>query len=202
MIIGGFTKLSTIDWPGKLAAVIFTKGCNFRCPWCHNKGLVWPELYGPEIPEREALVYLEKRKSYLDGVVVTGGEPTIHKDLPAFLRKIRNIGLKTKLDTNGSSPDILEYLLQQGLLDALAVDVKAPLEKYPEVTGVPVDTEALWRSFSLAASSGLPVWFRTTLAPGLGKEDIEQIIEQIKKLIGQSSTNKIVHVFQEYREGR
>ncbi|MDI6813294.1 MAG: anaerobic ribonucleoside-triphosphate reductase activating protein [Desulfitobacteriaceae bacterium] len=115
MIIGGFTKLSTIDWPGKLAAVIFTRGCNFRCPWCHNKSLVWPELYGPEIPGPEVLAYLEKRKSYLDGVVVTGGEPTIQKDLPAFLKKIKNIGLKVKLDTNGSNPNMLEYLLQEGL---------------------------------------------------------------------------------------
>lgn len=198
MIIGGITKLSTVDWPGKLTAVVFTRGCNFRCPWCHNKSLVWPELYGPEIPEPEMLAYLEKRKSYLDGVVVTGGEPTIQEDLPAFLRKIKNIGLKVKLDTNGSNPNMLEYLLKEGLLDALALDVKAPLEKYPEVTGVSVDTEAVWQSFRLAAASGLPVWFRTTLIPELNKSDIERI----KRTVDQLKSKTAVHVFQEYRENR
>jgi len=198
VIIGGITKLSTVDWPGKLTAVVFTRGCNFRCPWCHNKSLVWPELYGPEIPEPEMLAYLEKRKSYLDGVVVTGGEPTIQEDLPAFLRKIKNIGLKVKLDTNGSNPNMLEYLLKEGLLDALALDVKAPLEKYPEVTGVSVDTEAVWQSFRLAAASGLPVWFRTTLIPELNKSDIERI----KRTVDQLKSKTAVHVFQEYRENR
>lgn len=197
MIIGGYTKLSTIDWPGKLVAVVFTRGCNFRCPWCHNKSLVWPELYGPETPEQEVLAYLEKRKSYLDGVVVTGGEPTIQKSLPAFLGKIKNIGLKVKLDTNGSNPDMLERLLKEGLLDALALDVKAPLEKYPEVTGVSVDTEAVWQSFCLAAASGLPVWFRTTLIPELDKSDIEEIKKIIKRLLKPKTA---VHVLQEYRK--
>ena len=197
MIIGGFTKLSTVDWPGKLAAVVFTRGCNFRCPWCHNKSLVWPEMYGPELPEGEIITYLEKRRNYLDGVVVTGGEPTIQEDLPVFLKKIKNIGLKVKLDTNGSNPNVLEHLLKEGILDALAVDVKAPLEKYPEVTGVAaVDREAVWQSIHLAAFSGLPVWFRTTLIPELSKSDTKETERMVKDF----KTEMVVYVFQEYCE--
>ena len=198
MIIGGFTKLSTIDWPGKLTAVVFTRGCNFRCPWCHNKSLVWPELYGPEVPEAEIIAYLEKRRNYLDSVVVTGGEPTVQADLPGFLRKIKDIGLSVKLDTNGSHPEVLERLIKGNLVDALALDVKGPPEKYPEVTGVSVDTEAVWQSFRLAAASGLPVWFRTTLIPELDESDIEEI----KRTVEQLKSNTAVHVFQEYRENR
>lgn len=198
MIIGGFTKLSTVDWPGKLAAVVFTRGCNFRCPWCHNKNLVWPELYGTELPEKEVLLYLKKRKRYLDGVVITGGEPTIQESLPAFLRKIKNIGLMVKIDTNGSNPNMLERLLKEGLLDALAVDVKAPLKKYPAVIGCfPVDLpDLLLKSFLLAAEAHIPVWFRTTLIPGLEEKDIEEIKRMVKYLKSKAA----VHIFQEYRE--
>lgn len=196
MIIGGFTKLSTIDWPGKLAAVVFTRGCNFRCPWCHNKSLVWPELYSPELSEPKVLAYLEKRKSYLDGVIITGGEPTVQADLPGFLRKVKDIGLSVKLDTNGFSPNILELLIRENLVNALAVDVKAPLEKYPEVTGIAVDKEAVWRSFHLAAFSGLPVWFRTTLIPELSQGDIKEI----ERIVKGFQLKTVVHVFQKYRE--
>jgi pyruvate formate lyase activating enzyme len=196
LIIGGFTKLSTVDWPGKLAAVVFTRGCNFRCPWCHNKSLVWPELYGPEVPEAEIIAYLEKRKNYLDGVVVTGGEPTVQANLSGFLRKVKDIGLPVKLDTNGSYPEVLEHLIKGNLVDALALDVKAPLEKYPKVTGVSVNTEAVCQSFRLAAASSLPVWFRTTLIPELNKSDIERI----KRTVEQLKPKTAVHVFQEYRK--
>lgn len=157
MIIGGLTKLSTVDWPSKVAAVVFTRGCNFRCPWCHNKELVIPELYVSEIPETKVLSYLFKRSRYLDGVVVTGGEPTVQEDLADFLKQIKDLGLPVKLDTNGSKPEVLKKLIKQRLVDALALDIKGPAANYEKFVGTPVNVDDIFYSFALAASSGLPV---------------------------------------------
>lgn len=198
MIVGGLTKISTIDWPGKVVAVIFTRGCNFRCPWCQNKSLVIPEMYDPEIPVREIMEYLKSRKNYLDGVVVTGGEPTIQAGLVAFIDNIKRTGLPVKLDTNGSNPAVLKKLLNEKLLDALALDIKAPWEKYPKVVGCPVNIEAIKCSFNLAAESGLPVWFRTTVVPGLHEpEDLAQVKKIAKELTTGHQTAR--HLFQKYR---
>lgn len=195
MIIGGITKLSTIDWPGKVTAVIFTRGCNFRCPWCQNKALL--TLDGPAIPEQEAIFFLRSRRKYLDGVVVTGGEPSIQADLADFLRRIKALGLPVKLDTNGSNPDVLKKLLDEKLVDALAIDIKAPFEKYAEAAGVPVDISAIRRSFETAVRSGLSVWFRTTVVPRLiGPIEKQVILDYVTNM----GKGLIQHVLQEYRQ--
>ncbi|OQX50761.1 MAG: anaerobic ribonucleoside-triphosphate reductase activating protein [Candidatus Cloacimonas sp. 4484_209] len=133
MKIGGFQKVSLIDYPGKICAIVFTRGCNFRCPYCHNPELVLPENYSPLIPEEEIFSFLEKRRGKLDAVEITGGEPTLQEDLTEFIRKIKEMGFLVKLDTNGSFPSVLEKVIYSGLVDYIAMDVKAPLEKYRQV---------------------------------------------------------------------
>jgi len=199
VIIGGFTKLSTVDWPGRVAAVIFTRGCNFCCPWCHNKELVLPEIYAPEIPEEKVLGYLSRRSRYLDGVVVTGGEPTIHEDLPAFLKKIKILNLPVKLDSNGSRPEMLKKVIDMQLVDALALDLKAAPGNYRRAVGVEVNESAIWSSFRISAKSGLPVTFRTTIVPGLHLwHDIDKIGRAVQELI-QINPKTVVHVYQKFR---
>lgn len=135
MQIGGLQKFSLLDYPGKISAVVFTQGCNFRCPYCHNPELVDPARYQECLPEEEIFSFLETRRGKLEAVTVTGGEPTLQKSLAPFLRRIKDMGFLVKLDTNGSRPDVLEELLRQKLIDYIAMDIKAPLEKYEAVTG-------------------------------------------------------------------
>src|SRR5512137_1755764 len=117
MTIGGLQKLSLSDFPGKVSAIVFTRGCNFRCPYCHNPELVDPCQYGPEIPEAEVWAFLEKRRNKLEALIVTGGEPTLQKDLSLFLKRAKEMGYLTKVDTNGSHPDVLERLIHGKLID-------------------------------------------------------------------------------------
>ena len=132
MIIGGLQKHTLIDYPGKIAATIFTSGCNFRCPFCHNPELVLPEEISKskELPLQEVFSFLKERKGFLDGVVICGGEPTIHNDLYDFCSEIKRIGFLIKLDTNGHNPEMLEKLIDKELIDYIAMDIKAHKEKY------------------------------------------------------------------------
>ncbi len=166
VIIGGLDPCSFSDYPGRTAAVIFTRGCNFRCPFCHNPSLLKAGREGV-MRESELLAFLEKRRGRLDGVVVTGGEPTLQAGLPGFLARIREMGYPVKLDTNGSNPVMLEQLLAAGLVDYVAMDLKAPPAKYDRLAGVRVDMTALCRTVSLIAKSGVPHHFRTTVVDGL-----------------------------------
>ena len=176
MIIGGLEKMTLIDYPGQLAAIVFTKGCNFRCHFCYNPLLVWPdretdekkyEKTCPIILEDEFFLFLKSRQGKLDGVVITGGEPTLHNDLPEFIKKIIDLGYKIKLDTNGTNPEMLGVLLKENLIDYIAMDLKAPLDKYESVVGVKTNCQNLVKSVKMIIESGLPHEFRTTVVPGL-----------------------------------
>jgi len=177
MRIGGLERFSLIDFPGVPAAVVFTRGCNFRCPYCHNGSLLTGETVSDDaLSEERVLSFLESRRGRLSGVVVSGGEPTIQPDLPRFLASIRGMGYAVKLDTNGSRPEMIERVISSGLVDHIAMDVKAPCELYSTLSGVSVDTDAVMESLSLIAASGLPHLFRTTIPPGLlTKEDVAAI---------------------------
>ncbi len=176
MNIGGFQRFSLIDYPGKICAIVFTQGCNFRCPYCHNPELVNPKLFEAPIPEKEVLSFLANRRGKLDAVEITGGEPTLQPDLIDFIREIKDIGYLVKLDTNGSKPEILSKAIEDGIVDYLAMDVKAPLERYHEITNSGVDPANIKESIELIKSSGLDYEFRTTVVKSqLGKRDILEI---------------------------
>ena len=134
MTFSGFEKTDLINYPGLVASTVFTCGCNFRCPYCHNPEFVIQgsdeTYFGESYTEEEILAYLTKRRALLDGLVISGGEPTLHKDLAPFMRRVKDMGYKIKLDTNGSRPAVLKDLISQGLVDYVAMDIKAPLEKY------------------------------------------------------------------------
>ncbi|MFZ5803053.1 MAG: anaerobic ribonucleoside-triphosphate reductase activating protein [Candidatus Omnitrophota bacterium] len=167
MKIGGFQPFSLIDYPSKIAAVLFTQGCNFRCPYCHNPELVLPELFMPLYEESAIWDFLEKRRGRLDGVVVTGGEPTQQPDLLDFAVRVKAMGYLFKLDTNGSAPEVLREGIARGLFDYVAMDLKAPLEKYAWVAGTPVRVEAVRESMELLLASSIEHEFRTTYAKDL-----------------------------------
>lgn len=164
MHIHGLQKLAMVDYPGKLAATVFTGGCDLRCPFCHNALLVTRLAETPEIPEREVLDFLFSRKGLLDGVVLTGGEPLLQPDAADFLRKVRELGFAVKLDTNGCHPDALADILDRRLADYVAMDIKNSLEKYPWTVGVPgFDTAPVERSARLLMEGPADYEFRTTL---------------------------------------
>jgi len=167
MRIGGVLKLSLIDYPDKMSCVIFTQGCNFRCRYCHNPQLVLPEQYGPTIPEEEVLDFLNDRREFLQGVVISGGEPTIQKGLIPFMLKIKKMGYAIKLDTNGSQPQVIEELLRLKLVDYIAMDIKATVEKYEQVIDAPLKQDCITQSVELIVRSGLPYQFRTTVVKSL-----------------------------------
>lgn len=167
MKIAGFQKNSHLDYPGHTAAVIFTQGCNWRCPFCHNPCLVLPEQFTDCLEEERVLAHLARRKGRLDAVVVTGGEPTIHADLPNFLEKLRNMEFLVKLDTNGSRPEVLREILRRRLIDFIAMDLKAPLPNYAEAVGTKIDTQCIRTSLWLIKNSGIDHEIRTTAIPGL-----------------------------------
>lgn len=180
MIIAGLQKLSLVDYPGSIVAVVFTQGCNFRCGYCQNPELV---TFDSKInfSEEELFEFLELRKKVLDGVVITGGEPAIHKDLPSLVKKIKAIGLAVKLDTNGAEPDRLEALIKEGLLDYVAIDIKTSLKKYGLVTDMPEASELVLKSIKLVMASAIPYEFRTTCVPGILEEkDLHAIGEMVK----------------------
>jgi len=167
MVFGGLQKFSLVDFPGKISAIVFTRGCGFRCPYCHNPELVDPARYATPIPYDEIMRFLGSRKGRLQGVVVTGGEPTFQDGLPDFLTALRRLGLSTKVDTNGSNPDVLNEIIARGLVDYFAMDLKAPLDSYSRVAGVQLSTDDISRSLRLIVGSGLPHEIRTTYVESL-----------------------------------
>lgn len=180
MRIGGFQKISLIDYPGKVAAVVFTQGCNFRCRFCHNLPLVIPSCFGELLSEEEIINFLKARVDKLQGVVVTGGEPTLQSDLPLFLEKIKAMGYLVKLDTNGSRPEMLRRLIDQKLVDFVAMDIKGPIRRYSEITGVVVNTDYIKKSVSIILESGINYQFRTTFPkPLLTENDLPEILDVI-----------------------
>jgi pyruvate formate lyase activating enzyme len=168
----GWVRTSLIDYPDHIASVLFTGGCNFRCPMCHNADLVLRPTEVPTLPEEEVWDFLSRREGLVDGVVITGGEPTLQPDLAPFIRRLKDTDLDVKLDTNGYLPDVLKTLLSEGLLDYVALDIKAPPEKYFLLAGLAdLDTARVERSIALLRESDVPHEFRTTAVPGLLDED-------------------------------
>lgn len=183
MRLGGLQKFTALDFPGRLAAIVFTQGCNFRCHFCYNPELVLPTAAEsqPALTVADFFAWLEKRRGLLDGVVVTGGEPTIHQDLPEFIKQIKDLSFAVKLDTNGTNPEMLEQLLAAKLLDYLAMDLKAPANNYSQVVAAPVDFSKIQKSVKIIMDSGLDYEFRTTLVPGLHQlSDLETMAQIIK----------------------
>jgi len=162
MRIGGFNKFSLIDYPNKTCAIIFTQGCNFRCPFCHNPELVLPEQFTETIQIDWIIHFLKKRKGLLDAVEFTGGEPTVQKDLLDVIKKIKDLGYLIKLDTNGSHPEVIKKAIQENLVDYFAMDIKAPLEDYSLVAGVNVDIDKIRKSIKLIIMKAKDYEFRTT----------------------------------------
>jgi pyruvate formate lyase activating enzyme len=171
MRIGGFQRFSLCDYPGEAAAIIFTLGCNYRCRYCHNPELVLPERYNQEIPLADVLAFLERRSGQLRAVTITGGEPTLQPDLLDVMRAIKKMGYLVKLDTNGSRPTVLAAVLKEGLANYVAMDVKAPLDRYGRVTKLQPREERLKESVGLILRSGVAHEFRTTVAKGVTSHD-------------------------------
>lgn len=167
MIIQGLQKITLLDFPGKVACTVFTRGCNFRCPFCQNALLVTDIDLSEYIPEDEFFSYLEKRTGVLDGVCITGGEPLINKDIADFIKKIKALGFAVKLDTNGSFPDRLKELLDQNLLDYVAMDIKSSIDRYEQAVGIKFDTESILASVNILKKSGIDHEFRTTVTKEL-----------------------------------
>jgi pyruvate formate lyase activating enzyme len=176
--IKGIEKFSSRDFPGHISSTVFLGGCTFRCPYCHNAELVLRPETIQTMPVDIFLSYLDGRKGWLEAICLTGGEPLLHEEVEDLVRVIRERGLLVKLDTNGSFPERLEGLLSSGLLDWVAMDVKAPLERYREVTRSNVDVESIVRSADILRNSGVRHTLRTTVVPGfVGKEDVVKIGE-------------------------
>lgn len=171
MKIAYVQKTSFIDYPGKISAIVFTQGCNFRCPYCHNPELVIPERYCGTIRVEDVFSFLDKRRGKLDAVVITGGEPTLQAKLIPFMHRIKAMGYALKLDSNGSRPQFLREALDKGLLDYIAMDIKAPWDKYSLVAGSLVNITHIKDSIDLVRKSGIPHEFRTTLAGSLLEPD-------------------------------
>jgi pyruvate formate lyase activating enzyme len=172
MRIVGYLKTSLIEWPGKISSVIFVPGCNFRCPFCHNRDLVEPErIKGlQEYSEQSILEDLKKRKKWIDGVVITGGEPTLQPDLPEFLAKIKKLGFLTMIQTNGSQPKVIRSLINKKLVDYLTVDLKGNFEDYQKFTGVKNYSSSVKKSLKIIPESGVDFELRTTVVPTLHNE--------------------------------
>ena len=177
MIIHGLEKLSLVDFDGHVAATVFTGNCNFRCGFCHNSALVLSADSLPVIPEEEILSYLEKRKGILDGLCITGGEPTLNKDLPQFIEKVKMLGYPVKLDTNGTSPETVITLTENGLCDYFAVDIKNDRENYAKTIGFDkYDLSKIEKTVAFLLKGAVPYEFRTTLiAEYHDKENIQRI---------------------------
>lgn len=182
MNVQGFQKLTLLDFPGKVACTVFTGGCNLRCPFCHNAGLVKNPCEFPNA-EEEVLSYLTARKSILKGVCVTGGEPLLQPDLLPFLQKIKDLGLAVKLDTNGGLPQKLKAAIESGLVDFIAMDIKSAPETYESAVGIPVNVNSFLESIQLIKESGVAHEFRTTAVKGLHQETD---FTEIAKLVGNS----------------
>ena len=181
MLIKGFQKLTLLDFPGKTACTVFTGGCNYRCPFCHNAGLV-TRMDTEIIDESEVFAHLKKRQGILDGVAVSGGEPLLQQDIEEFLGKIKELGYAVKLDTNGSFPEKLKSIVEKGLCDFVAMDIKNSKEKYPETVGIKTfDIKAMEESVEFLKNGNMPFEFRTTVTRNFHtKEDIENIAKWVQ----------------------
>lgn len=180
MKIAGFQKNSFVDYPGKIAAVVFTPGCNLNCYYCHNRMLLKKEAENNLIPEDEVFAFLNERKTFLDAVVVSGGEPTLQPDLEEFIFNIKNMGFDVKLDTNGTNPEVIKNLIEKKLLDYIAMDIKAPFDKYKDICGSDEYLNGINQSIDLLMQGGVDYEFRTTFTPRLREEDIRAIAYKIK----------------------
>lgn len=179
LVIGGLQKSSLIDYPEKISAIIFTQGCNFRCPYCHNPELI-KRSKEVDYQASTILEFLSSRKGKLDGVVITGGEPTLQKDLPEFIRQIKELGFLVKLDTNGTNPEMLKKLLDEKLIDYVAMDIKAPIEKYEDIVCTKVDVQNILKSIEMLKKSKVDYEFRTTVVKSqLSPTDFNRIGELI-----------------------
>ncbi|MFC1753422.1 anaerobic ribonucleoside-triphosphate reductase activating protein [Thermoproteota archaeon] len=198
VLLKGLQKTTLVDYPGKVACTVFTAGCNFKCPFCQNPDLIEKSRYTSleTVEEQDFLEFLGKRKKWIEGVVISGGEPCFHKDLPDFMKKIKDKVFLVKLDTNGSYPKILEDIIKKKIVDFIAMDIKAPLEKYKNSAGVSVRKDNIKKSIKLvkeAGKSGIDYEFRITLVPGLHKKDdiiqIGKLLKGSKKIVLQQFEN-------------
>lgn len=178
MQIAGLQKSSFVDYPGSPCAVVFTPRCNMNCSYCHNAHILFgsPQL----ISEDEVLAFLKKRQGLLSALTVSGGEPTLQRDLPDFIEKARALGYRIKLDTNGLRPDVLSNLMRKSLLDYVAMDIKGPLHRYDSITRTKNDLAAIQKSIAILRSSALPHEFRTTFAPELSADDVVEAAKLVK----------------------
>ncbi|HSB07076.1 MAG TPA: anaerobic ribonucleoside-triphosphate reductase activating protein [Thermodesulfobacteriota bacterium] len=181
--IKGFIETSFVDWPGKVCSVLFLPYCNLRCPYCHNHPLVLHPKQYPTLPFRDIMRRLLSFQGWIDGVCLTGGEPTLHADLPSLIRRIRRLGFLVKLDTNGSNPSLLEQLIAKKEVDFVSMDVKAPLDlsHYSRVAGLAVNLDLVLRSIQILKRGEVEYEFRTTVVPGLhSPDDIRELGQQLK----------------------
>ncbi|PIR74045.1 MAG: anaerobic ribonucleoside-triphosphate reductase activating protein [Candidatus Magasanikbacteria bacterium CG10_big_fil_rev_8_21_14_0_10_47_10] len=182
MRLSAVQRFTILDYPEHVACIAFTPGCQFRCGYCHNPEFVLPEklknLKSSFIPEESFFSFLDERKGKLDGVVVSGGEPTIHKDLPLFLQTIKDKGFLVKLDTNGNNPDVLSTLIEQDVVDYVAMDLKTALADYPRLVGPRVDTDKLRESVMILMNGTLPYEFRSTLVREFHTPDVIESMAQ------------------------
>jgi pyruvate formate lyase activating enzyme len=191
--IGGLLKTTLIDYPGEIACIVFLVGCNFRCPFCYSKELVNDICNDLVLEEEDFFLFLEKRKGLLDACVICGGEPTLNKEIFQFCKKIKALGYKVKLDTNGSNPDVIKRLIEEKLIDYIAMDVKAPFSKYSKAAGARVNISKIKESIQLIKGSGIDYEFRTTIVPEIHVlNDLKKIAKEIgpaKKYFIQSFRN-------------
>ncbi len=178
--IKGLEKFAPRDFPGYISSTVFLGGCNFRCPFCHNSDLVQNPQNLPTFPMDYFIGFLDSRKNWLEGICVSGGEPLLNENLEVLLCLIKERNFLVRIDTNGSFPSRLEGLIEEGLVDQIAMDVKAPLERYSEVAGIQVNEEDIQKSINIIKNSGLEYIFRTTVVPGLvGSDDIREISQML-----------------------
>jgi pyruvate formate lyase activating enzyme len=197
MLLGGLQKMTLIDYPGKIGATVFTVGCNFRCSFCHNPELVLSSQFmvspNDDTLEREFFEFLKTRQGKLDGVCITGGEPTLQPDLIEFIAKIKKMGFAVKLDSNGTRPDILQELFKKKLVDYVAMDIKASLNNYQKICGIKIDLDRINLSVDLIKNSGVDYEFRTTVVPDL--HSVEEFKDVAKWLAGSKK-----YILQKYED--
>ena len=180
MKIAQLLPVTLIEYPGKVSALIYTEGCNFRCPFCHNAELVLPGKYKSLIPEKEVLQLLQERSGFLDALAITGGEPTLQPDLIEFLYKVKDLGLLVKLDSNGSRPEVLKLALHLKLVDYVAMDVKTTFDKYDSLIGAQCNCNDIKDSIDIIRGFAPDYEFRTTVAPTITQDDLYDVAEYIK----------------------
>ena len=176
MIIHGIQKMTLVDYPGKVGTILFTGSCDFRCPFCQNASLVLDPSSQPVLSDEEIFSYLEKRKGMIEGVVISGGEPTVHSDLLEYMKRIKDIGYSVKLDTNGYKPEVMRRAVEESIVDYIAMDIKNSLDKYSLTAGIAVDTSRILESISYLMEGHVDYEFRTTVVKELhSEEDFENI---------------------------